>query len=132
MLISQFYPLIGGAEKQAGLQSIELASSGYSVIILTGKHHKSFKVKDQFNGIPLYRYRYLRLPFLRGVSSLIAVFFNLMYLRNKYYIIHVHQMLFPAYISCLIGKIFHKRVIVKIGSSGSTSDLIYIYKIDFI
>jgi len=44
--------------------------------------------------------------------------------RAKYDIIHVHQVLYPAFISVLIGeKILKKPVVVKMASSGITSDI---------
>lgn len=48
--------------------------------------------------------------------------------KNSYDIIHVHQVLFPAFISSLCARIFKKPVIVKVGSSGFNSDINQIKK----
>ena len=44
--------------------------------------------------------------------------------KTKYDLIHVHQALYPAFVSVLVGKqVLGKPVIVKTASSGMTSDI---------
>jgi glycosyltransferase involved in cell wall biosynthesis len=52
-----------------------------------------------------------------------SLFFFLISHRRQYDIIHVHQVLYPAYISTLCARILKKPVIAKVGSSGSNSDI---------
>ena|GEM_PF-495627 len=49
--------------------------------------------------------------------------------RKSYDIIHVHQVLYPAFISTLCAKIWKKPVIAKVGSSGFNSDINQIKKL---
>jgi len=48
--------------------------------------------------------------------------------RKNYDVIHVHQILYPAFISTLCAKILKKPVIAKVGSSGFNSDINQIKK----
>jgi glycosyltransferase involved in cell wall biosynthesis len=52
-----------------------------------------------------------------------SLFFFLLSHRKNYDIIHVHQVLYPAFISTLCARILKKPVITKVGSSGFNSDI---------
>lgn len=58
----------------------------------------------------------------------ISLFFFLLSQRRNYDIIHVHQVLYPAFISTLCAKILKKPVIAKVGSTGFNSDINQIKK----
>jgi glycosyltransferase involved in cell wall biosynthesis len=58
----------------------------------------------------------------------LSLFIFLLHRRKSYDIIHVHQVLFPAFISTICAKILKKPVIAKIGSSGFNSDIKQIKK----
>lgn len=130
-LISKFHPLIGGAEKQAQRQASELIRRGYSVIVLTGRHNKEWKNFEILDNILIHRYNYLNLLFLKGFTTMSSVMLTLFFLRKQYDLIHLHMLTHNAYVACIIGKLFNKPVIAKIGSSGSTSDIAYLYKFLF-
>lgn len=127
-LISKFQPLIGGAEKQAQRQAAELIRKGFSVIVLTGKHNKECKNFEILDKVFIYRYKYLNLPFLKGTTSIFSVLLALFLLRKQYDLIHLHLLTHNAYVACIIGRLFDKPVIAKIGSTGLTSDVAYIYR----
>jgi glycosyltransferase involved in cell wall biosynthesis len=57
-----------------------------------------------------------------------SLFFFLISQRKNYDIIHVHQVLYPAFISTLCARILKKPVIAKVGSSGFNSDINQIKK----
>jgi len=68
--------------------------------------------------------------FLRKLFNRFRVYFYQLTLfsflithRKNYDIIHVHQVLYPAFISTLCGKILKKPVIAKVGNSGYNSDI---------
>lgn len=58
----------------------------------------------------------------------ISLFLFLLAYRKNYDVIHVHQVLFPAFISSLCARILKKPIIVKVGSSGFNSDINQIKK----
>jgi glycosyltransferase involved in cell wall biosynthesis len=57
-----------------------------------------------------------------------SLFFFLISQRKNYDVIHVHQILYPAFISTLCARILNKLVIAKVGSSGFNSDINQIKK----
>jgi len=59
----------------------------------------------------------------------ISLLFYLLKQRNNYDIIHVHQVLYPAFISTVAARILKKPVIAKVGSSGFNSDIHQIKKL---
>jgi L-malate glycosyltransferase len=58
----------------------------------------------------------------------LTLFYFLIKHRKNYDIIHVHQVLYPAFVSALCGKILKKPVIAKVGNSGYNSDINQIKK----
>jgi len=59
----------------------------------------------------------------------LSLFLFLLSYRKNYDIIHVHQVLYPAFISTLCAKLLKKPVIAKVGSSGFNSDINQIKKL---
>lgn len=59
----------------------------------------------------------------------LTLFLFLLLYRKNYDIIHVHQILYPTFISTLCAKILKKPVIAKVGSSGFNSDINQIKKL---
>jgi len=131
MVISQFNPIIGGAERQAQLLSETLKSKGIQIQVVTGRWKFRTRRREIINGIPVFRnfsfwgmfgIRYLRT--LGALTYMISLCTYLLYHRKEYDIIHVHQALYPAFVSVWIGKrVLKKPVIVKTASSGMTSDI---------
>jgi glycosyltransferase involved in cell wall biosynthesis len=58
----------------------------------------------------------------------LSLFHLLCKLRNYYDIIHVHQILYPAFVAVVCSKILRKPVIGKVGNSGFNSDIRQIKK----
>ena len=52
-----------------------------------------------------------------------SLFLFLVYYRKNYDLIHVHQVLYPAFISTICAKILKKPLIAKVGNSGFNSDI---------
>ena len=131
MVISQFYPIIGGAEKQAQLLAKKLMEAGVVVYIVTGCWKFGTARKARIDGIRIFRnftcWGMFGVKGVRTLSGLIYMFTLGLYLlihRREYDIIHVHQALYPAFTSVFVGKqILGKPVLVKTASSGKTSDI---------
>jgi len=134
MVISQFHPLVGGAEKQALLLAKELIQKGIRVEIITGWWNFKTPRKEMIDGIKVFRnfcawgifgmnkHRMIRM--LGGVIYVMSLGAYLILHGQEYDIIHVHQVLYPAFVSVFVGKqILRKPVLVKTASSGKTSDL---------
>jgi glycosyltransferase involved in cell wall biosynthesis len=134
MVISQFFPMIGGAEKQAKLLAQALTKRGITVGIVTGWWKFGTPRKEVIDGIRVFRnfccwgiFGLNRNRAIRMVGGLIYMMSLAAYLffhRREYDIIHVHQVLYPAFISTVIAKgILKKPVLAKMGCSGLTSDI---------
>lgn len=124
MILSHFYPLLGGAEVQARRLGAALSKKGVELFILTRRMEKlpSYEVID---GIPVYRsIRTVALPFLWGMFYVGSVALFLYRKRNQYTIIHCHILQeFQSIVAILFKLLFKKKVVVKMSSSGLTSDL---------
>ena len=134
MVISQFHPIIGGAEKQAQVLSKKLVEKEVVVNLVTGWWKFGTPRKETIDGIKVFRnfcgwgmlgigkHRTIRM--MGGIIYAISLGAYLFFHGREYDVIHVHQFLYPAFVSLLIGKgILKKPVIVKSASSGSTSDI---------
>jgi glycosyltransferase involved in cell wall biosynthesis len=131
MVISQFSPIIGGAEKQVQLLGKELIERGVEVKVVTGWLNYKTPRKEIIEGIEVYRnFSFWGMFGIKGLRPLAALTYMItlgIYLllhKREFDLIHVHQALHPAFVSILIGKqVLRKPVIVKTASSGMTSDI---------
>jgi len=134
MVISQFKPIIGGAEKQAELLAHALVRKGINVTIVTGWLRPGTPRKEIVDGMRIVRnFSCLRLfgaeknlivRILGGISYVISLAMFLVKHGREYDILHVHQVLYPAFISAFIGKgLLKKPILAKMGCSGLTSDI---------
>jgi glycosyltransferase involved in cell wall biosynthesis len=158
MVIAVFYPYTGGAEKQAEKLSGELMKKGLDITVITGRWSNLIRKREEFNGIKIIRNltnlllpkkstlntdisffkpydkkglrTFLKKIFVRCCVYLyqLSLFIFLILHGKKYDVIHVHQVLYPAFISTLAASIIKKPVIAKVGSSGSNSDINQIKK----
>jgi glycosyltransferase involved in cell wall biosynthesis len=142
MVISQFHPIVGGAEKQAQLLSEKLIDKGIDVTVVTGGWKFGTPKKEMIHGVLVVRnfslwglfgmkcIRAIRM--LSGLAYMLSLATYLFSQRKNYDIIHVHQALYPAFVSVLVGKqILRKPVLVKAASSGVTSDINQMKNIPF-
>lgn len=132
MVISQFYPLLGGAEVQAQRLAKGLFKRGINVAVLT-RHLKGLPRYELMEGIPVYRaIRTIPLGALWGMCYMISVFLFLYRKRNEYDIIHCHIVQeFQTIVAVLFKLFFNKKVIVKMSSSGETSDFKVLKEVKF-
>jgi glycosyltransferase involved in cell wall biosynthesis len=131
MVISQFFPLIGGTEKQALLLAKTLLNKGVEVTVVTGWWKSGTPHREMVDGINVFRnfscWGLFGIRGIRALGALIYMFTLALYLftrRREYDIIHVHQALYPAFVAVFVAKKFiGKPLIVKTASSGMTSDI---------
>jgi glycosyltransferase involved in cell wall biosynthesis len=124
MVISQFYPLLGGAEVQAQQLAGALVTKGVDVSVLT-RRLKGVPACEVLDDIPVHRaIRTVPVPFLWGVCFMVSVLIFLLRKRKEYTIIHCHILQeFQTVVSLLLKRMFNKKVVVKMSSSGETSDI---------
>jgi glycosyltransferase involved in cell wall biosynthesis len=131
MVISQFSPIIGGAERQAQLLAQKLIEKGVEVQIVTGWWKWGTPQREISNRVSVFRnfsfWGMSRIKELRPLAAVTYMATLLTYLlvhKSDYDIIHVHQALYPAFVSVFVGKqVLGKPVLVKTASSGVTSDI---------
>lgn len=123
MVISQFYPLLGGAEQQALNLAKGLMRNGIEVSILT-RQIKGLSQFEEIQGIPVYRsIRTVPAGKLFGLFYFITVFLFLLKMKDSYDIIHCHLAQgFHSPAALLMKALFKKKVIIKIGATGPLSD----------
>lgn len=124
MIVTNFYPIIGGSEKQAELLSTCLINQGHDVSILTRKH-KNWSSNEKFGNLIIHRRR--GIPFLgtlSEISTAITFCFFLFKNRKQIDIVHLHQATLLTSISGFFSyHLLKKKVICKIANSGSKFDL---------
>jgi glycosyltransferase involved in cell wall biosynthesis len=131
MVISQFSPIVGGAEKQAQLLAQKLIRKEVEVQVVTGWWKWGTPQREIINDVPIFRnfsfWGMSRIKVLRPLAAGTYIATLITYLlthKSDYDIIHVHQALYPAFVCVFVGKrVLGKPVLVKTASSGMTSDI---------
>jgi glycosyltransferase involved in cell wall biosynthesis len=131
MVISQFHPIIGGTENQAKILAQKLIEKGIDVDIITGWWKFGTPRKEMIDSVRVFRnFSCWRMFGIKGIRTLGVLIYMMslgIYLirhGNKYDMIHVHQVLYPAFVSVFLGKKFLKKsVLVKNTCSGLTNEI---------
>src|SRR5690348_8799755 len=55
IVIATFLPSIGGSEKQAFVQALNLWQRGYEATVITFRHHKTWPLREVIEGVPVIR-----------------------------------------------------------------------------
>ncbi|MCB0214375.1 MAG: glycosyltransferase family 4 protein [Anaerolineae bacterium] len=131
MIVRQFYPWIGGAERQAQKLSQALIAQGMDVKVITGWWFRGTSQHEVVEGIPVYRnFTMWEMFGIRGLRKfgcylyMITLMLYLWWHRHEYDLLHMHQLNYHTFVGALAGKWFNKKTIVKIANSGSYSDLL--------
>ena len=130
MIISFFYPHLGGAEQQALQLAEQLIRRGVQVCVLTRKF-KGLPSHEVVRGVPVYR-AIRTLPWGKwfALTYMFSVFWFLLKKRHTYDIIHCHLLQgFHSPAAILMKALFKKKVIIKVGATGLLSDFIMIKKV---
>lgn len=121
MVISSYWPIIGGAEGQCALLAGRLMDRGVRTVVLTRRRGTTVPAR---NGEPPVR----RLPVV-GTGALGSLTFTgsaLAWLARHHAgfpVIHCHQALSPATIGLLAKAAWGQRVVVKVQGAGAFGDL---------
>ncbi|MBN1993491.1 MAG: glycosyltransferase family 4 protein [Anaerolineae bacterium] len=124
MVISSFFPIIGGTEKQAQALSMHLLKRGVEVCILT-RQYPGLSKYQVLDGLPIYRLlvwgcnnNYISTLMFTG-----GVIVWLIWHARLYDVVHAHQTLSPA-MAALIAKLCtRKPVLIKVAGSGAYGEI---------
>ena len=116
MIISSFYPAVGGAEIQVQRLSKVLCDQGWNIHVLTRRHMPGFQnlqAKQIINGIPVTRF------YSQGktkVGLLLYMFGAMWYLfqNGRGDIYHAHGEGTPSWIVVLAARLFGGRSVLKL------------------
>ena len=124
MIIAKFHPAIGGTENQALLLCENLVKKGVDVSVLT-RHVSGLPRYADVRGVPVCRaIRVIDRGKLFGLTYFFSCFYFLFLNRRKFDIVHCHILHgFHSIAAVLMQRIFGKKVIIKVASSGVLSDL---------
>lgn len=127
MVISYFYPFLGGAEQQALFLSENLLKKNLFVMVLT-RFFKDSVGSEKIKGIGVHRKIYT-LPYgkLFGLAYFFSCLWFLVRKRSHYDIIHCHLLQgFHSIAGVIMKYVFKKKVIILVGATGQLSDFLLI------
>ena len=130
MVLSYFHPFRGGAENQALLLSESLRQRGLDVAVLTRafNHLPDF---ETIGSVPVYRHiQTVNARTLFGLWYFISCIFFMISKRKQYDILHCHIVQgFHSIAAVIVGRLFKKKVIIKIANTGVSSDFIHVRRV---
>jgi L-malate glycosyltransferase len=123
MIVSKFFPAVGGTENQALLLCEHLMQQGISVEVLT-RRVQGLPDREQVRGVAVSRaIRVLDRGKLFGVTYFVSCLTWLIVHRRDYDIIHCHILHgFHSLAAVCMRYLFGKKVIIKVASTGLLSD----------
>lgn len=119
MLISSFYPLIGGAEKQAQRLSKELVKNGHEVVVLTRMPNKGIKETEMIDGIKVIRLKVLKTGKMAPLSYLFKSLIYLFKNRKNIDVVHAHSLSTTGFTASLATFLLRIPSISKIAGGGN-------------
>jgi len=117
MITSLFYPIIGGAERQAQQLAARLIRNGVEVCILT-RRYKRLKAYEEIDNIPVHRILTIGKGLLASLTYTLFCLFWLFKNGQNYRILHCHLLYSPTTIGALAKILWGKQLLVKVAGSG--------------
>ncbi len=130
MVLSYFHPFRGGAENQALLLSKSLRQEGLDVSVLT-RSFKNFPVRETISTVPVRRgIKTVNVRTLFGTGYFFSSLFFMIAQRKQYDILHCHIVQgFHSAAAVIAGRLFKKKVVIKIANTGVSSDFIHLKRV---
>ena len=123
MLVNEFPPLpVGGAEIQAERLATYLADKQWPVWVVT-RGAPGLPPVESRNSFTIIRPLTLGIGKIRTITFMFFTLATLFKLRRHYKVLHAHLAFGPAFVAVSLGRLLGKRVIVKLGGSGSIGDV---------
>ena len=123
MVIRQFYPLIGGTEKQAALLAKKLQECGCTIKLITARLNREWKKNELIEGLEVVRLTSPNIRVLGTVIYALSLSYYLFNHRKDYDCIHVHRADYDAVMAIMVGGLIGKKVLIKLACSGPFGDL---------
>ena len=123
MIAGVFYPSIGGAQTHTLRLSQKLKARGVDVMVVT-RHHPGLARYEEVGGIPTYRVGNESSSKAMAALSFIAGALRVLYAqRQRYHVLHCHQMISPMTIGLLARQITNAALVVNPHRSGPIGDM---------
>lgn len=123
MINIDFYPLLGGAQMHTLRLCRYLLSQGVNVQVIT-RSHPGLAEREIIDGVEVYRTPILHPS--KIIASLSFTFFALRELfagRDRYQIVHCHEMLSPMTIGLLAKSLIKRRIVINPHRGGYLGDV---------
>jgi len=125
VVVAQFWPIVGGAENQARRLAVELQRQGAGVEVWTGRWDRSSPREEIVDGLRVRRIGPSWPPWPRRARRWLftaALLGALLREARTFDVIHVHQVLYPAFVAALAGWMRGVPCVARVASTGTTSD----------
>ncbi|MCC6191317.1 MAG: glycosyltransferase family 4 protein [Anaerolineales bacterium] len=139
IIVRQFYPWVGGAERTAQRLAARLIQVGLDVRIVTGWWFRGTPQQEIIASVPIFRnftcWNMFDLRGLRKLAGYVYIVSLLAYLwdrRRQYDVIHVHLLSYPAWPAVIAGRWLGKKVVIRPGNSGPYSDILRMRQSDLL
>ncbi len=131
MVIAQYTPIVGGAERQAHRLARSLVAHGCKVTVLTGRWHRENPRQEIIDGVEVIRHttgadwlwRFKAGHLLKHYLWEASLFATCLRFSRQHDILHVHQALHAAFVTCFANILIGKKIIVKVACGGDLSDV---------
>ena len=134
MVTGNYWPLIGGTERQAHKLCLALRKYGISPFVVTMRHNLAWPAQEKVDDIEVQRVSLVsgkesNGQYIRGAGpigfplTLLNLTKHLIKIGRWYDILHVHQALPHAAAAVVAAKVSRKPILIKIANSGLHSDL---------
>jgi glycosyltransferase involved in cell wall biosynthesis len=121
LLVSSFYPVVGGGETHARLLCKEFRRRGVDVFVLTRHRVKESPVFETVDDIPIHRVPPSGVPRLGKYLMLLPAFMALCRSRNDYDLIYVCGLRILGIIGVLAALLLGKKCVLRSESRGEFS-----------
>lgn len=123
MIASIFYPSIGGAQTHTLRLSQKLRARGVDALVVT-RHHQGLARYEEIDGVPTYRVgrgdagkAVAALSYIQGALQVLHA------QRQRYHILHCHQMVSPTTIGLLARPLLRKPLVINPHARGPIGDV---------
>ncbi len=121
VLLSSFYPVVGGGETHARLLCAEFRRRGVEVFVVTRRRVRSSPAFETVDDIPVHRVPPPGVPRLGKYLMLLPAFIHLIRARREYDILYVCGLRILGIVGILAARLTGKRCVLRAESRGELS-----------
>jgi len=123
MLVSRFFPSVGGTERQALALAQRLRNTGIDARIVTQKYDARLNNQDVQSNVFIYRLPPRSSIPLSSFFFIVSTFFFFKRVLRGPCIFHAHMIASPAVAAILSASLFKSKAVVKVACSGRFGDV---------